>query len=111
MDPRSSVREHQEAALPAAYASWALPGNVIEGRCSRCQGAGRDPKKRTRSCPVCGGRGSQEYCGVCGETMRCGGRDPDGMDGFMGDPPRCQREGRSDRRTFEEINAAAPEEG
>ena len=50
------------------------------------------------------------YCATCGEQMLCMGRaqpDPNVMyfDGFH--PGPCAREGRSDRRTYEQIMEAA----
>jgi hypothetical protein len=82
------------------------PPETLEGACNRCRGSGKDPKKRSRPCPSCEGRGTHEYCGTCGDFMRCGGRDPQPLDGFMGDAPPCLREGRSDRRTFGEIKTS-----
>ena len=78
----------------------------IEDWQAQRRGTGRDPKNRKRLCPHCSGTGRAEYCYVCGEKMRCNGRDPKRLDGFMGDPPPCLRRGRSDRRTYYEIIAA-----
>ena len=71
----------------------------------RRKGSGRDPKNRKRSCPHCHGTGRADYCATCGEVMdpRCSGRAAAPRDGFMGDAPPCAREGRSDRRTYPEI--------
>lgn len=34
--------------------------------CHHCGGSGKDPKKRTRNCPVCNGDGIGWRCTTCG---------------------------------------------
>jgi RecJ-like exonuclease len=53
----------------------------VSGRpCSNCKATGKDPRKRTRPCPQCGGSGVEVYCETCGETMPCSGENPDILD-------------------------------
>ena len=80
----------------------------IEDWQARRRGTGRDPKNRKRPCPHCSGTGRAQYCYVCGEKMLCGGReqpDPNVMYFTGFEPGPCHREGRSDRRTYEEIKS------
>lgn len=77
--------------------------DTLRDRCYACDGDKMDPKKRSRACPTCKGVGEIDYCYTCGQAILCGGRDPNATWGFDGRPPRCLREGRSDRRTFAEL--------
>lgn len=52
-------RDYEESQLPRV-------------KCEMCEGSGKDPKKRTRRCPQCGGRGEHpERCKECGEIRFC----------------------------------------
>ena len=42
----------------------------VSGRpCSHCKATGKDPRKRTRQCPQCGGSKVEVYCETCGEMI------------------------------------------
>lgn len=43
--------------------------------CNHCNETGKDPKKRTRACPVCSGSKRKSVCATCGEDMPCSGTD------------------------------------
>lgn len=45
------------------------------GPCPNCEGTGKDPKKRTRACPVCFGSKVKLVCQTCGEDMPCSGTE------------------------------------
>ena len=38
-----------------------LPPRTVIRRCRRCEGTGKDPKKRTRNCPICQGSGVEHF--------------------------------------------------
>ena len=76
-----------------------MPNPVTFSRCPVCYGTGKDPKKRTRKCPQCDGRGRAAFCTRCGQLDPCPGIPTNVIDGT------CLRVGRSDPRTGDEIRS------
>jgi RecJ-like exonuclease len=37
----------------------------VDVECTYCNKLGKDPRKRTRKCPKCNGRGTMRICKIC----------------------------------------------
>ena len=54
--------------------------DLVSAECPDCDGSGKNPRKRKRPCPRCGGTGLVSCCSSCGHLMPCPGTDIDIFD-------------------------------
>lgn len=50
---------------------WMFPIDGVDGLapCHKCNGTGKDPKKRKRQCQFCCGKGQIRICSVCKKSQ------------------------------------------